>query len=174
MKIRNYQLGQSLSKPADPSETKNLAEENPEIVKELTDKYDLWYQNVTETRVRDKGIPSIIANKEKENPLVLSWQERISKNWGIEYDGFWKLFFPTDVRADVIIYAAPEKKLKGKKLQGYTPTLQLESQVIKGQVMENENYAIFQGITIPKGKHNLQAMFISNDESDTIHAYQVR
>lgn len=159
---------------ADPSETKNLAEENPEIVKELTDKYDLWYQNVTETRVRDKGIPSIIANKEKENPLVLSWQERISKNWGIEYDGFWKLFFPTDVRADVIIYAAPEKKLKGKKLKGYTPTLQLESQVIKGQVMENENYAIFQGITIPKGKHNLQAMFISNDESDTIHAYQVR
>jgi len=159
---------------SDPGETKNLAEQNPEIVKELTDKYDAWYNDVTETRVRDKGIPLIIADKEKENPLVLSWQERISKNWGIDYDGIWKVYFPENTRTDVIIYAAPGKKLKGKKLAGYTPTLQLESQIFKGRKMENENFAIFQGITIPKGKHNIQAMFVSDDGSDTAHAYQVR
>ena len=159
---------------SDPGETKNLAKENPEIVEELTAKYDTWYNDVTATRVRDKGIPLIIANKEKENPLVLSWQERISKNWGIDYEGIWKLYFPTDVRADIIIYAAPGKKLKGKKLIGYTPTIQIESQVITGSTMGNEDYAIFPGVTIPKGKHNLQAMFTSGDESDIVHAYQVR
>ena len=159
---------------SDPGETKNLAEANPEIVKDLTSKYDAWYKDVTETRIRDKGIPSIIVDKTRENPLVLSWQERISKNWGIDYDGFWKLFFPTEVRADIIIYVAPEKRLKGKDLNGFIPTLQLENQIIKGTAMKNENHAIFQGVTIPKGKHNLQAMFTSEDGSDVIHAYQVR
>jgi len=158
----------------DPGELKNLAEENPEIVKDLTTKYDAWYKDVTETRIRDKGIPSIIVDKAKENPLVLSWQERISKNWGVEYDGFWKLYFPAQVRADVMIYVAPPKSLKGKDLTGYLPTLKLENEVVTGRAIHKESYSIFQGVTIPKGKHNLQAMFISEDGSDVVHAYQVR
>ncbi len=158
----------------DPGETNNLAAEKPTIVKELTAQYDAWYADVTQTRVRDKGIPLIIADKTKENPLVLSWQERISKNWGIDHDGFWKIYFPKQSIADILIYAAPEKRLKGKKINAYIPTLQLEKTIYKATANNGENYAIFQGIKIPKGKHNIQAMFVTEDGSEQIHAYQLR
>lgn len=158
----------------DPGETNNLAEQNPEEVKRLTELYDAWYDDVTMTRIRDKGIPDIIVEKEHENPLVLTWQERISKSWSMDSDGFWKLFFAKKTRADIIVYIAPPARMKGKKLVGFTPTLQIGTTVYKGKPMGEETLYIFQGISIPKGKHNLQATFVSEDESEELHAYQVR
>ena len=158
----------------DPGEKNNLAEKNPEEVKRLTALYDAWYDDVTSTRIRDKGIPDIIVDKEKENPLVLTWQDRISKAWSIKHDGFWKLFFAAQTRSDVIIYAATGHRMKADKLVGYTPVLQIGTEIYKGNPLTNESVSIFQGINIPKGKHNVQAMFISEDETDAVHAYQVR
>lgn len=159
---------------ADPSESVNLAEKHPEEVKRLTNLYDSWYDDVTETRIRDKGIPDIIVDKEHENPLVLTWQERISKKWSVEEEGFWKLWFPDVTRADIIVYAAPEKWLDPKKIIGTSPVLQIGTTVYKGKPMSHSNTFLFQGINIPKGKHNLQAMFLSEDETEEIHAYQIR
>ncbi|MGJ8656326.1 MAG: arylsulfatase [Akkermansiaceae bacterium] len=158
----------------DPGETTNLATEYPDEVKRLTDLYDAWYDDVTLTRIRDKGIPDIIVDKEQENPLVLTWQERISQNWGTEFDGFWKLFFPTKTRADVIIYAAPESRMKDPKLTGFTPVLQIGTEIYKGKTLSDERTSLFEGINIPKGKLNVQAMFISQDETQESHAYQIR
>lgn len=158
----------------DPGETNNLAEKHPEEVKRLTELYDVWYDDVTMTRIRDKGIPFIIVDKTHENPLILTWQERISQNWGINYDGFWKLFFSAQTRADIIIYAAPAKRMKNVNLKGYTPALQIGTTVYKGKPLNKETLYIFPGINIPKGKHNFQAMFLSEDETEEFHAYQIR
>lgn len=158
----------------DPGESTNLAEKHPEEVKRLTELYDAWYDDVTETRIRDKGIPDIIVDKEHENPLVLSWQERISKNWGVSDDGFWKLWFPAVTRADIIVYAAPAKWIDPKKLVGTTPVLQIGTTVYKGKPLGEGSMSIFQGINIPRGKHNVQAMFLSEDETEEFHAYQIR
>jgi arylsulfatase/arylsulfatase A len=158
----------------DPGETNNLAEKHPEEVKRLTELYDAWYDDVTMTRIRDKGIPFIIVDKAHENPLVLTWQERISQNWGMNYDGFWKLFFSAQTRADIIVYAAPGYLMKDVKLEGFTPVLQIGTTVYKGKPLGKDTLCVFPGINIPKGKHNVQAMFLSEDETEEFHAYQIR
>jgi hypothetical protein len=129
---------------------------------------------VTITRIRDKGIPDIVVNKEYENPLVLTWQERISKGWGINYDGFWKLFFSVPTRADIIVYAAPDKQMRGINLEGFTPIIKIGNTVYKGQPLGKETLSIFQGINIPKGRYNVQAMFTSADGTKEYHVYQIR
>lgn len=162
---------------ADPGETNNLAAEHPDEVKRLTALYDAWYDDVTLTRIRDKGIPDIIVNKENENPLVLTWQERISQNWGPEFDGFWKLFFSAQTRADIIVYAAPESRMNGQKITGFTPVLQIGTDIYKGEPLTDNKHSLFEGINISKGKHNIQAMFVSQDEQGSpleSHAYQIR
>ena len=158
----------------DPSESNNIAAEHPDEVKRLTLLYNTWYDDVTMTRIRDKGIPDIIVQKEKENPLVLTWQERISQNWGIQHDGYWKLFFSTQTRADIIVYSPTDQFMGDKTLTGFTPILQIGSQVYKAKPLTNEKLSIFEGINIPKGKRTLHAKFISEDESEEIHAYQIR
>jgi arylsulfatase A-like enzyme len=158
----------------DPGEANNLSEMHPEEVKRLTELYDAWYDDVTMTRVRDKGIPYIVVDKEHENPLVLTWQERISQSWGIKFDGFWKLFFSAETRADIIVYVAPAKQMKDLTLEGFTPMLQIGTTVYKGKPLGKETHYLFQGINIPKGKHNIQAMFLSKDETEEFHAYQIR
>ena len=158
----------------DPGESKNLAEQHPDEVARLTNLYNTWYDSVTQTRIRDKGIPYIIAEKAKENPLVLTWQERISQNWGNEHDGFWKLFFSQKTRADIIIYIKPENDSSFPDLTGFTPTLQVGTDLHKGKPLAKNNHYIFQGIDISKGKHNIQAAFLSEDETQQLHAYQIR
>ncbi len=158
----------------DPSETNNLAAKHPEEVERLTKLYDEWFDDVNMTRIRDKGIPDILVEKAQENPLVLTWQDRISKGWNPQMDGFWKLFFSLKTRADVIVYAPKEELIKSASLEGFTPVLQIGTTVFKGKPLGNETYSAFQGIDIPPGRHNLQAMFVSEDESQVYYAYQVR
>ncbi len=158
----------------DPSEKMNIAASHPEEVKRLTEQYDKWYDDVTLTRIRDAGIPDIIVDKEHENPVVLTLQDRISQSWDIESDGFWKLFFSKKTRVDMIIYSAPKKWLKGKDLVGFTPVLQIGTTVYKGKPMSDAGFSLFSGIDIPKGRSNIQAMFVSEDEQQEVHAFQVR
>lgn len=158
----------------DPGEANNLAGSKPEEVERLTKLYDTWYDDVTMTRLRDKGIPDIIVEKAKENPLVLTWQERISKGWSPELDGFWKLFFSVKTRADVIMYAPTGGQMKAVSLEGFTPVLQIGTTVFKGKPLGKESSSLFEGIDIPKGRYNLQAMFVSEDESKVFYAYQIR
>lgn len=158
----------------DPSESNNIAAEHPAEVKRLTALYNTWYDDVTQTRIRDKGIPDIIADKEQENPLILTWQDRISKNWGIKDDGFWKLFFATSTRADIIVYSATDQIMGDHKLNGFTPVLQIGTEVYKGKPLTDQKLSLFEGINIPKGKHNIQAFFLSEDETQEIYSYQIR
>lgn len=160
----------------DPSETNNIAKENPEKIKQLTNIYNQWYDDVTSTRIRDKGTPYIIADKTHENPLTLTWQDRISKNWNMKRDGIWKLSFPTTSRADLIIYAPPNRLIKPEQLTGLTPTLQIGTTIYKGKPLSGNTTSLFQGITIPKGKHHIKAKFSTTDntQNQDIHAYQIR
>jgi len=64
--------------------------------------------------------------------------------------------------------------MQSKKLTGFTPVLQIGAEIYKGNPITNVNLSLFQGVSIPKGKHNVQAKFISEDGALEIHAYQIR
>lgn len=157
---------------ADPGETKDVAGENAAEVLRLTGIYNKWFDDVSETRVRDKGTPYILVDRAKENPVVLTWQDRISKGWGIKDQGFWKLFFQSEAMVDVRVLAVPERYKQD--LKGYTVVLQVGKTEYKSEPVGGQQLAVFQSVVVPKGKTQVQAKYVSADGAIEVPAYQLR
>lgn len=156
----------------DPGETKDLASDNPDEVKRLTAVYDAWYKDVTETRIRDKGIAYILIDRKHENPVVLTWQDRIAKGWGVKDFGFWKVFFQREVSIDVRVLGLPESYKKD--LKGYTAVLQIGKTEYRSEPVGEQELAVFQSVVVPKGKTTMQAKFVSPDGKEEVPAYHLR
>ncbi len=156
----------------DPGETKNIAGENAAEVLRLTEIYNQWFDDVSNTRVRDKGTPYILIDREKENPVVLTWQDRISNGWRITDHGFWKLFFQKETMVDVRVLAVPEKYKQD--LKGYIAVLQIGKTEYKSEPVGAQQLAVFQSVVVPKGKTTVQAKYVSPDGAIEIPAYHLR
>lgn len=76
---------------ADPSETRNLAAEKPEVVASLLAKYDAWFADVSATRGYDP--PRIVVGTSHEPRTVLTWQDwrGPEAGWSATSVGFWEL-----------------------------------------------------------------------------------
>jgi len=61
---------------SDPYEMKNVADEQPEIVSDLTQQYQTWFKDVTSTRTDNYAPPRIILGTNHEPVTVLSRQDR--------------------------------------------------------------------------------------------------
>jgi arylsulfatase/arylsulfatase A len=59
----------------DPGESKNLAAENPEKLRELRAAYDAWFEDVSSTRPDNFAPPRIPIGTPHENPVVLTRQD---------------------------------------------------------------------------------------------------
>ncbi len=156
----------------DPSESKNVAKENPTEVKRLVAAYDDWFKDVTSTRIRDKGTAYIHIDQKHENPVVLTWQDRIAKNWTIEDSGFWKLSFQHQANIDVRVSAVPAKY--NKDITGYTPVLQVGDKEYTSEPVTKQGVSVFEAVSVPKGRTTIQAKFVSPDGTEEVPAYQLR
>ncbi len=156
----------------DPGETKDVAGENASEVQRLTAIYNTWYDDVSKTRIRDKGTPYILVDRAEENPIVLTWQDRISNGWTLKDNGFWKVFFQNETMVDVRVLAVPEKY--EQDLKGYTVVLQIGKTEYKSEPVGAQQIAVFQSVVVPKGKTQLQAKYVSPDGDKEIPAYQLR
>jgi len=150
---------------------RNLAGEHAEEVKRLTDVYNTWFEDVTRTRLTDRGTPYILIDRRYENPVVLTWQDRISKDWSIEEQGFWKLFFQGESMIDVRVSGVPAKYKHD--LNGYHVVLQVGKTEYKSSAVGEDALAVFQALQVPKGKTTIQAKYVSS-EGVEVPAYQVR
>ncbi|MFC4994363.1 arylsulfatase [Rubritalea tangerina] len=155
----------------DPSETNNLASNQAQRVESLLKEYDTWFADVSETRIRDRGTPYILVDRSHENPLVLTWQDRISKAWSYDDEGFWKLHFEHSGRCDVRIEFP---KSFQRDLSGWTAELAIGKDIHTQVVPHNDKHYVFPALNFTKGKHLLKARFVSPDKKSTISAYQVR
>ncbi|MGI9516092.1 MAG: arylsulfatase [Pirellulaceae bacterium] len=74
----------------DPLEQHNIAEQHPEVVDELKQAYDDWFDDVGSTRPDNYAPPRIVIDPEHENPLVLTrqdWRRSDQRGWGNR--GYW-------------------------------------------------------------------------------------
>ena len=60
---------------ADPGETKNVADEHPEVAKELKAAFDQWW-DTTEPYLVNEGLPHIPSEKQ---PLPLMYQKQLEE-----------------------------------------------------------------------------------------------
>lgn len=58
---------------ADPGEQKDLSEEYPQVVKQMRESYEDWFQDVSSTRGYDP--PRIYLGTDNENPVILTRQD---------------------------------------------------------------------------------------------------
>jgi len=102
---------------------------------------------------------------------VLTWQDRISKGWSLEENGFWKLFFQRETMLDVRVSGVPAKYQQD--LNGYHVLLQVGKTEYKSAAVGEDALAVFQALQVPKGKTTIQAKYVSSDGVE-VPAYQVR
>jgi arylsulfatase A len=135
----------------DPSERINLADKHPEIIEELLEKYENWFDEVTQERDA-KGIQRIFLGETKTPEVNLSrfdWggPRVISKN----ELGYWRV--KTEAGIYEITMVLPEVTSDGIahiKYQKVHKTLPIK----KGQKQIN-----FKDVTLPNGVGNFQAFF---------------
>jgi arylsulfatase/arylsulfatase A len=155
----------------DPGETNNVIKEYEDKSVELLNAYNSWFNDVTETRIRDRGTPYVLVDRSKENPLVLTWQDRISKAWNYAEEGFWKTRFEHSGRCDVRFEFPLDFK---KDLKGWEARLTIGREVYTQKVQDNAQGTTFTGINFNKGKHLIKAAFTSPSGEELVGAYQVR
>ena len=75
----------------DPSESHNIAEDHPEVVKRLLAAYEEWF--ATMKSARGFALPSIIVGTTNENPVMLTRQDwrGARASWGTNGLGHWDL-----------------------------------------------------------------------------------
>ncbi|WP_205618970.1 sulfatase-like hydrolase/transferase [Rubritalea marina] len=161
----NYEL-YNLS--TDPSESKNLASENKDQVKQLLDLYDAWFLDVADTRIRDRGISPILVSRPQENPLILMADTRISNT--SSSDGFWKLQAEHPSRVDISFDLPPHE---GTDLKSWVATLSLRDASYTQVIDTSTDHVHFTGIPLIKGRNILQVVINSPDGQSELHPQQV-
>jgi len=79
----------------DPLEEHNLAQERPEMVRELLLEYERWFDDVSHTRLNNFDPPRIHIGTTHENPVVLTrqdWRHSSGRTWAPDSNGYWLLY----------------------------------------------------------------------------------
>lgn len=74
---------------ADPGETKDRMEDEPEIAARLQRAYDAWFDDVSSTRSDNYAPPRIVIGTPHENPTVLTRQDWRGGTWAPNSRGHW-------------------------------------------------------------------------------------
>ncbi len=101
---------------ADPAETKDVAEEHPETVRQLRAAYEAWFADVSATR--GFAPVRIHLGSDRENPLTLTRQDwRGAENWMADKPGYWEVHVERAGNYDAVITFAPAKTRGVVRLQ---------------------------------------------------------
>lgn len=153
----------------DPEESKNLASKNPKLLKQLLASYNAWFDDVSETRIRERGISPILVSREHENPLLLTEDTRISKFQAEE--GFWKLQAEHNSRIDINFeLPAPQ----AQSLDGWIASVSLRGNTYQQRLSAQSDHVHLTSIPLKKGRNILQVSISSPDAKTSVFPKQVQ
>jgi arylsulfatase/arylsulfatase A len=92
---------------ADPYETRNVAEQHPEVVAELRRQYTAWFADVSQTRPDNYAPVRLSIGSPHENPTVLTRQDWRGADWRPDDRGHWEIDVVEAGRFDVTVRWAP-------------------------------------------------------------------
>jgi arylsulfatase A-like enzyme len=151
---------------ADPMESKNLAEEKPDILKRLKRQYDGWFSDVSSTRPNNYDAPRIHIGNPKETTTVLTrqdWRFRGPKGgWNRNDRGHWQVNVERagDYRIKVLFAAdkAPEQL-----------TIQVGKASRKSKVRANSKEYTFAKVSLKSGLQDVEAFLGQADQQRGVH-----
>jgi arylsulfatase/arylsulfatase A len=88
----------------DPLEMNDLAQDRPDIVQMMREKYEQWFKDVSSTRPDNYAPPRIYIGTKHENPVVLTrqdWRHIKGRPWASGSNGYWELFAAASGKYDI-------------------------------------------------------------------------
>lgn len=104
----------------DPGESNDLAQIHPEMVQQLQQAYEAWFDDVSSTRPDNFAPPRILVGYAEEPQTVLTWNDWRAKGWNDQEPGFWLLDFSE--KGDYlfeIIFRNPIKSSSDRPVTGF-------------------------------------------------------
>jgi arylsulfatase/arylsulfatase A len=159
-----YEIGK------DPGERVNLAAQHPEVLKDMVSRYQMWYDDVLNTR----GVEAVPVQFDpgRGEPLVLisNWWAREAMSWDVAVQS------AADCRVKLVWGNASQPELRKKHIQGNssmrpmtkvavpeTANLMLGDQLHTRQISGPEGKVDFGVIPIPLGKTRIQSWINTKD-----------
>lgn len=151
---------------AEPTETRNVAERNPQVVEELRDGYRHWFESVTSTRPCDP--PRIRLGTPHENPVVLTRQDWRGPRagWGEKSLGHWQVDVATAGDYEVTLHFADIEG--GKSVHLRVGDAEIERPIETGQ-----RSVKLPRLQLPGGAAKLEAWLVVGDETVGVHSVDV-
>lgn len=95
----------------DPRQKKELSAAHPQKLRELTQAYDDWFDDVSSTRDDNYAPPRIVIGTEHELNTTLTrqdWRHELGRPWGRDSNGFWLLHAPDPCAFEVeLLFSEP-------------------------------------------------------------------
>jgi len=171
---------------ADPGQENNIADQHPQIVRELREAYEDWWEDVSE---RFDEYCEIVIGSERENPSVLTchdWHGGETTPWnqeqilrGDEANGFWAVEIARDGRYEFALRRWPVEVDRpinaaipgGKAISAAKARLKVAGTDLTQSVTKDATAAVFQ-VQLKVGKTRLQTWF-DDDAGVSRGAYYV-
>jgi arylsulfatase A-like enzyme len=152
----------------DPYEANDVAKDNPDVVKDLRQKYEAWFKDVAATRKFEH--PRIVVGSDKEPVTTLTRQDWRSNdgNWSPKSLGHWDV---TIDRAGNFDFSAT---LPGAAARGATLRVKLGDRVYTKKIEEGAKSESIRGIDLPAGSLQIEAALIEGDTTRGVRFVEVR
>lgn len=141
---------------ADPNETRDVAADHPQVVNDLRQRYETWFDDVCSTRGFDA--PRIQLGTPHENPAVInrrSW--RPEKTSGKEPIGHWEVQVMRDGRYDITV------QLKDTQRAPAEVHIQLGGVHLVKRLDRDAVRVAFDPVALPAGPATLKAWYAASD-----------
>lgn len=132
----------------DPFEQHDLADQHPGIVRDLQQRYDDWFADVSHTRPENFAPPRILVGSAQEPPTILTRQDWRSADWKSNDRGVWLIETAKTQRYDVRLRFAAAAK------DGIA-NLQLNGRIQTEPIQAGATEAGFSDISLPAGHHQV-------------------
>jgi arylsulfatase/arylsulfatase A len=143
----------------DPLETKDLADNHPDMVEKMVKEYEAWFKDVSHTRPDNYTPPRIHIGTPHENPVVLTrqdWRHKKGKPWGSDSNGYWSLYVAAtgsyQIRLRFPAAVVPTKAL-----------LKISNQTLSGAVDQGALEYTFKKVQLHRGRTTLEAVLTSGE-----------
>lgn len=145
----------------DSLETKNLANQRPDIVDKLKIAYEQWFKDVSNTRPDNYAPPRIFIGTPYENPVVLTrqdWRHSQGIPWAEDSNGYWMLYVAESGLYDIIIH------FHNDFLSGEA-TLKIANNQLNQLIHKNQKEVEFKAISLQTGNVDLCATLTFGDKT---------
>ncbi len=152
---------------ADPDESENRVDEEPEIVQRLKEVYDRWFDDVSSTRPDNYAPPRIWIGTPHEEETVLTRQDWRGGNWAPDAIGAWQLHVATPGKYDI------QLEFNSKPEAG-TATLFIAKQILQKTIESNATSCHFSGVELGVGDEALAAVLTHNGKERGVYQTVVK